>query len=1008
MKNRFNRNTILASVIATTLGAGFATSAYSQSADATLRGKATAGAEVTAKNIATGVVRHTATAADGTYVLVGLQPGVYKVDAGSGTERVVTLNVATTAILDLVAGSPAAMPDTTLADITVKSTKFVEVRTSEVGRIVSLDQIQTVPQITRNFLEFADVVPGVVFNVDSKGQTSLRGGAQNNNAVNVYIDGVGQKGYVRSGLSGQTDGSQGNPFPQLAIGEYKVITSNYKAEYDQISSAAVTAETKSGTNEFHGEAFVTYTNQNLRAETPAELAANSKSDSKTKEYGVAVGGPIIQDQLHFFLSYEGKRYVTPGVVTINGGVPADIAAQLPASVIAQLGPVTIPFQENLYFGKLDWEPTSDDRIVFDAKLRRETSSGNGVGAGTAASASLTTDNNDDRFGLRWEHSSQNWFNEVLLTHENAFCAPLGAHGSVNGADYSWLNGNNNNTIIVTNGVDPRATQNKGQKGWALSDDITWSHLNFITGDHTVKAGVKFKVVDLIAQDAEAGYNPIFTYDVSAAGTAAIPYQATFAATVPGQNPVAETKDRQFGIYLQDDWAVNNKLTLNLGVRWDLEQDPTFLNFVTPQAVLDSLNTIISSDAVYTNVPPGTTYGQSLGFSADPNTKININDYISNGHNRKAFKGEFQPRIGFSYDLFEDQKHVIFGGIGRAYDRDLYDLIQLEITKIALSEPSVNFNTPDHACTVGVNNCYAWDPNYLNGPAGVQALVAGKPGEVDLINNNLKTPYSDQFSLGIRNKVGDWNTSAAISRIVSKDGLQFILGNRRPNGDFFGPEPWGGIGQPWTYGPPGIAGNLILANNAIETRSTSLLLSAEKPFTEESGWGATLAYTYTDAIQNRDINEHYVFDGVGVQSYPFITSNAAAKHRLVGTATVKGPWGTVIGGKLTLATPIPYNGIQCYSTASLFPDGGPCYPGAVTASGLGIRTLDLQLTKNFEVFDKATMYVRVDALNVFNAKNLVDYNIQNASNGTFASGSYNPTGNISGVTRQFRLTFGAKF
>src|SRR5205814_1852195 len=63
----------------------------------------------------------------------------------------------------------------------------------------------------------------------------------------VYIDGVGQKGYVRSGLAGQSDQTQGNPFPQLAIGEYKVITSNYKAEYDQISSAAVTAETRSGT-----------------------------------------------------------------------------------------------------------------------------------------------------------------------------------------------------------------------------------------------------------------------------------------------------------------------------------------------------------------------------------------------------------------------------------------------------------------------------------------------------------------------------------------------------------------------------------------------------------------------------------------------------------------------------------------------------------------------------------------------------------------------------------------
>ena len=129
--------------------------------------------------------------------------------------------------------------------------------------------------------------------------------------MNLYIDGVGQKGYVRSGVSGQAGDTQGNPFPQLAIGEYKVITSNYKAEYDQISSAAITALSRSGTNEFQGEAFGTYTADNFRAKTPGELAAGVKTESESKEYGLAFGGPIIQDKLHFFLTYEAKQYLTP-------------------------------------------------------------------------------------------------------------------------------------------------------------------------------------------------------------------------------------------------------------------------------------------------------------------------------------------------------------------------------------------------------------------------------------------------------------------------------------------------------------------------------------------------------------------------------------------------------------------------------------------------------------------------------------------------------------------------
>src|SRR3546814_1717743 len=96
--------------------------------------------------------------------------------------------------------------------------------------------------------------------------------------VNIFIDGVGQKDYVlKNGITGQ-DSTQGNPFPQLAIGEYRVISSNYKAEFDQVSSVAITAVTRSGTNEFHGEAFIDYTDQSMRAATPLEKFGSSPGE----------------------------------------------------------------------------------------------------------------------------------------------------------------------------------------------------------------------------------------------------------------------------------------------------------------------------------------------------------------------------------------------------------------------------------------------------------------------------------------------------------------------------------------------------------------------------------------------------------------------------------------------------------------------------------------------------------------------------------------------------------
>ena len=987
MKKRANsRKLLYRSVLATAIAAALAgpTVTWAQSADAALRGKAAAGADITARNVATGVTRRTKAGADGTYELVGLAPGTYKVDAGIGTETAVTLTVASTATLDLTPAAGNTGATGSLEDITVKAARLVEVKTSEIANTVSLQQIETIPQLTRNFLEFADTVPGVVFSVDSSGNTSLRGGAMTTSSVNVFIDGVGQKNYVKEGgVSGQFF-SQGNPFPQLSIGEYKVVTSNYKAEYDQVSSAAVIAETKSGTNEFHGEVFGLYTKDNWRAETPSELAADKKTPSKDKEYGVAIGGPIIQDHLHFFLNYEAKRYTTP--VTVTPGVTG-LNAFLPADVVAQFGPGSLPFTEDLYFGKLDWELSDYDRIDLSLKIRKEDLIQN-IGVRQAASASIDTKNNDERWNLRWQHSADRWFNEVLLTYQDSFNSPS-ARSLGNGAVYT-AQGQNDQQIVDTGPASAGATQNKGQRGPGIQDDLTFHNLTWM-GDHTIKMGVKFQQVTLKAQDAE-NINPQFYYDVSAAGTAADPYKAQFTNPVPGQDPVAKSKGQQFGVYIQDDWAQNDKLTWNLGVRWDYEKTPSYLNYRTPANVIAALN---GPNPAMT----GQTYAQALALGG-----VNVNDYISTGNNRKAQLNEIQPRLGFSFDFNADQRHVLFGGYGRSYDRDLYDYLELEQTKAALPTSTIQFNVPERPCTPSPT-CVPWDPKYLGGIQNLQALLttSNTGNEVDAINNNLKAPYSDQFSVGIHNRVADWNTTATVARILSHDGFAFTLGNRYPSGAF-----WVNGGQPWGNGVPGF-GALIIGNNGIETKTTEILLSAEKPYTEASGWGATIAYTFTDAVQNRDINEHYSFDEETIHQYPFITSNAVSKHRLVATGTLRGPWGTLFAGKLTLATPIPVNGIACYGVT--FPTGSNCTPKAgIAPETFGFRSFDMQVTKSFDLPAGQSISLRVDVLNLFNYYNYSDSLVNWGGNGVANPKPviYNPTGNITGVTRTLRASINYKF
>ena len=1003
------RKKLLAALITGAVAGSAAMPAVSlaQTANATLQGQAAPNAQITARNVATGMVRTTKATAQGRYTLVGLPPGTWRVDAGAGTGQTVTLSVASTATLNLVAAPATPAPSSatqTLSAVQVVGTPLLDVKTSQVGNTVSQHQIQTLPQTTRNFLEFADIVPGMIFTTNPSGNTSLQGGVQSPNAVNVYIDGVGQKSYVMGGgVSGQF-ATQGNPFPELAIGQYRVITSNYKAEYDQLSSAAVTAVTKSGTNQFHGEVYDNYTDDSYRDMTPAEKASGTKTPSVSKEYGFALGGPIIQDKMHFFITDSVKRFDTP--VAVVPGVTG-VSDQLPASAQAQLGPANLPFFENLFFGKLDWEITDSDRVEVRAQVRNETQTSN-VGGQTAASAGLQVKNTDKRYELYWEHSADSWYNEALLTYENAFYVPQQVTSGV-GQAYTY--GSNNDLIMQIGAPDPRAEQNKGQKGPGFKDDLTFTDLHWL-GDHTVKMGIKYKDVKLVAQDAgnataQAFYNVCDgTANQSSycpagfVGTVATPYKATFAVTNPGFSPIVTSKDQQFGAYIQDDWDVNEHLTLNLGVRWDYEKNPSYLNWVTPAAVVTALN----GPNPDSTAPAGQTYAQALALGG-----ININDYISTGHNRSAYKGEWQPRLGFSYDINGDQKHVIFGGAGRAYDRDLYNYLQLEQTKFALSEPSIYFSGDGQTCEG--QPCFPFDPSYASNVAALQSLIAGSTAgyEVDMFTNHLKVPYSDQFSIGMRNKLGDWNTSATVVRNLSYDGIVATLGNRYPNGAF-----WMNGGQPWGNGVPGY-GSLILWSNGIETRSTQFLLSLEKPYTRESPWGVTVAYTYTNANQNRDINEHYAFDQATIQDYAFITSNAAPKHRLVVTGVIDGPWGMTYSAKLTLATPTPYDGFINYNYPATAPNGANNLPvGGIPSGGkrflfggpiFGYRDIDFAVIKTFNIVNNVNLYARLDILNAFNYKNLVDVN---STYPTFYPLTYITNGNITGYPRTFKFSMGVRW
>lgn len=961
--------------------------ALAQSTSASLRGQIlldsapAVEAQVIATNTATGLKRMVQ-AVDGRYGLSGLPPGRYRIDVDidgrTADTRMVTLAVGQAVTLDLAVDGATAALDTPreLDTVTVVAPAvMLETRTSELATYIGDKQIRSLPQGTRNFLAFADTVPGLVFSQSSSGNTSLRSGAQTPSATNVYIDGIGQKSYtLPGGVSGQ-DSSRGNPFPQSAIGEYKVISSNYKAEFDQISSAAIVAASKSGGNRFQGDVFWDKSATAWRARTPAEEKAGRKEKSRDEQYGASLSGPVLQDRLHYFIAYEAKEYDTPRTVEL--GAPSRYAvADVPAHLLAGLGAATLPFKQDMYFGKLSWSIDDRNLLEFSSQVRREDEIV-GIGGQNLPTRATVNANDVTRHDLRWQFNGQHWLNDAHLTYEDTSWAPHPASRLPGYRLMVWdltTPGERQNGATILSGGGGSNDQDKGQKGWGLQNDLTFTGWR----GHTLKMGVKYKAVDVNA--AERHYsNPQYDYDIGL--SVSQPFRVEFGrADVGTSGGAISSGNRQFGIYIQDDWEVNEHLLLNLGLRWDHETTPSYENYRTPQYLVDSLR-------AWPNIhQPGVDY--------------DIEDYISDGRRRRPDKNNWAPRLGFSYDVGADQRHVIFGGAGRAYDRNLFDYLQVERNRTSFGRYSLYFTDADGVCRQA-SGCLDWEPALMD-PAMLGAL-AGERGarEWYLNNNDLKVPYSDQYSIGMRNLFDlsghEWNSEIAWVYIHSREGLVARLGNRREDGTFF--PPGGTWGTPWGFDPP--FGRIVLIDNGYQTKTRSLLASLNKPYDSQSGWGVGLSYTYTDGKQNTNASGWIdMFEYPNPDDYGWLPARGVAKHRFVGTGIVDGPWGLMFSAKLTLETPKPRTGTNCLAGSD------HCFIDWYTPDGtFGLKRLDLAVTKEFDLGDGLKMRLRGDVLNATNARNWESYDDWWGDPGAPNPGFGRHRDAIVYPTRMFKLSFG---
>ena len=925
-------------------------------------GAAVADAAIQARDTATGALRTATSHADGSYVLPGLRPATYELSIrqiGFGPQRkVLTVQIGATLSVDFTLQAGAVE----LQAVTVEGAPAIEMRTSEVATNVTTEQIQQLPSSSRNFLDLAGLAPGVTVTEDrinsGAGFRTFSAGAQSANNVNLFIDGASLKNDLTGGGVVGQDASRGNPFPRNAIQEYRVVTQNFKAEYQNASSAIITATTRSGSNQWSGNAFVGYQDKGLLAldtfqikDKNANPAAFKKPDYSRVLSGFSLGGPISRDRLFFFGSYEGNYQNR--AQTVNMAVPTGFTALDSVNLGQFNGHVTSPFRETLLFGKLSYTAGQHSSLELSVNNRHETDVRD-FGGQVADQAAVNYRQDIGLAILKHRYAGGSWLNEASVSYQRFRRNP--SPDVVNLPAREFQNGTTTGCCSTIGVIGSNlSTQDFTQKGPSIRDDLTYTGWH-AAGDHVVKVGVNVDFIsyDVIKRNSETPHffytdtlprtlpgdtaPRILAYDYRS------PYQLVWQFGAPGLT----TTNNKIGAYLQDDWSPSRRLTLNLGIRWDYESHMLNYNYVTPQNVRDTIR----------------LYNSQLQFPID------TTQYFTNGSQRNRFLGAFQPRVGFSYSLDENNTTVLFGGAGIFYDRSLFDISVDETLKLRRPEYSVLFADPDSAPHAGE---VAWNNSYLTTDTTVlKSLIASSPGslgEVWLISNNAKVPKSTQWNIGIRHAFGSLVASVGYAGVRGYDQLVFNWAN-------FSWRNYGTDSSSCCLGGSPFHGftNILYTTSSGRTWYDALQVQINRAYRRTAsgfGWGAGLTFTNaTRAVSGVDVpGDQFAFPNV--QFIPKHPANDEKSH-------VTANWimdlpvlaGLQFSGLINLGSG-PLQDISGRFDPRNWRPGGftlpqksfPLLPGA-----WAYRNVDLRLRKDFPAFSGGSMAVTADLFNAFNYQN----------------------------------------
>ncbi|HET9768904.1 MAG TPA: TonB-dependent receptor [Thermoanaerobaculia bacterium] len=838
-----------------------------------------AGATVGAIDTESGFTRSVIADGRGHFALAGLPPGLYALAATSPGGATASQEIQLLLGQDVEVELSVAENTPFTQDVTVFGTGvqlLVETKSSEIATNVTPEQIETLPQGNRNFLSFAALAPGVRFtdNADEAGQKFRSGGADARQ-VNVFVDGLSYKNNVLQGGAFMQDSSRGNPFPQNAVQEFQVLTQNYKAEYEQAAAAVITAVTRSGGNDFRGDAFYLFQDKGMVTQDDfSKDRGDEKPNYKRKQWGLAIGGPIVKDKLHFFVSYEGQEQNRDATVFRGSNF-----ALAPPSVQQYLGQyetgvLTTPFDSDLYFAKVNWQ-SAPGRELYATYHRRDEQEIRGFGGQRTRDGAESMEITTDAVVAKHQLVLGNWLNEATLSWQQLGWSPTALDDSTPRQNYIG--------ILDVGGKD--ATQDFEQDRLGLRDDV--SYFAEWHGTHAFKGGIAAAQLDYEVTKFTFE-NGLFEFRSDEQ------WLFPFQARIGFGDPTLEFDNTQVGLYLQDDWQVTPNLTLNLGLRWDYESNMINNDYRTPPELVAALQ---SGCRTYSQPVGGRNTWCIRDF-------LDLDRFTTDGNDRDARYDMIQPRLGFAWDVRGTGKTVVFGGWGKYYDRvilnDIFDEAYRQQFKIysfcfsATGAPTPNCGVP----------ALQWDPSYLSGDALRQLVANGQtPGpEVFLVDNELNPPRSDQWNLGVRQQLGRWLGSLTYAGVRTYNNLMYFFADLPPGTAFN--DRFGG-----NVPIPGYARAFYTAD-VRKSWYDAIYLTLDRPMTSDGKWGFNFAYTYAKAKQTGTDNAG---EGVSFGAFDYINSSSLFKfpgtnderHRVVASGTYQLPANFQVSGLITLGSGVPF-------------------------------------------------------------------------------------------------------